>query len=41
MPWKKMLAYITGSVNESLLLRIEYLLEENRGLLNYYHRQAA
>jgi hypothetical protein len=25
-----MLAYITGSVNEDLLRRIEYLLEENR-----------
>ena len=30
MPWKRMLAYITGSVNEDLLRRIEYLLEENR-----------
>jgi len=27
-----MLAYITGSVNEDLLRRIEYLLEENRVL---------
>jgi hypothetical protein len=27
-----MLAYITGSVNEDLLCRIEYLLEENRVL---------
>ncbi len=51
MPWKQMLAYISGSVNEELLRRIEYLLEENRvlrnqgerlgGLLNFYHRQAA
>jgi hypothetical protein len=24
MPWKRMLAYITGSVNEDLLWRIEY-----------------
>jgi hypothetical protein len=30
MPWKRMLAYITGSVNEDPLRRIEYLLEENR-----------
>jgi len=30
MPWKRMLAYITGSVNEDLLRRIEYLLEEMR-----------
>ena len=28
MPWKRMLAYITGTVNEDLLRRIEYLLEE-------------
>jgi putative transposase len=34
MPWKRMLAYITGSVNEDLLRRIEYLLEENRALRN-------
>ena len=27
-----MLIYITGSVNEDLLRRIEYLLEENRVL---------
>jgi putative transposase len=32
MPWKRMLAYITGRVNEDLLRRIEYLLEENRVL---------
>ena len=34
MPWKRMLAYITGSLNEDLLRRIEYLLEENRVLRN-------
>ena len=34
MRWKRMLAYITGSVNEDLLRRIEYLLEENRVLRN-------
>jgi hypothetical protein len=34
MPWKRMLAYITGSVSEDLLRRIEYLLEENRVLRN-------
>src|ERR1039457_6094125 len=34
MPWKRMLAYITGSVNEDLLRRIEYLFEENRVLRN-------
>jgi len=34
MPWKKMLAYVTGEVNESLLTRVEYLIEENRVLRN-------
>jgi putative transposase len=34
MSWKRMLAYITGSVNEDLLRRIAYLLEENRVLRN-------
>ena len=32
MPWRKILAYVTGEVDESLLLRIEYLIEENRVL---------
>jgi hypothetical protein len=30
MTWNKMLAYVTGEIEESLLLRIEYLIEENR-----------
>jgi putative transposase len=30
MNWKRMLACITGSVDEELLLRNEYLLTENR-----------
>ena len=30
MGWKKLLAYITGSVDEELLLRNEYLITENR-----------
>ena len=30
MDWKKILAYITGSVDEELLLRNEYLATENR-----------
>jgi hypothetical protein len=34
-----MLAYITGSVNEDLLRRIEYLLEENRVLRNQLERR--
>ena len=30
MDWKTLLAYITGSVDEDLLLRNEYLVTENR-----------
>ena len=30
MKWKRLLAYITGSVDEELLLRNEYLVTENR-----------
>ena len=32
MDWKKLLAYISGSVDEELLLRNEYLATENRVL---------
>jgi hypothetical protein len=34
MEWKKLLAYITGSVDQELLLRNEYLVTENRMLHN-------
>src|SRR5215467_12984292 len=34
MDWKVLLAYITGSVDQALLLRIEYLVTENRILRN-------
>ena len=34
MDWKKLLAYITGSVDQNLLLRNEYLVTENRILRN-------
>lgn len=34
MPWKRMLAYVTSDIEESLLRRIEYLVEENRVLRN-------
>ena len=34
MDWKTLLAYITGSVDQALLLRNEYLLTENRILRN-------
>jgi putative transposase len=30
MDWKTLLAYISGSVDEQLLLRNEYLVTENR-----------
>lgn len=30
MDWKRILAHISGSVNEALLLRIEYLASEKR-----------
>ena len=30
MDWKQVLAYITGSVDQELLLRNEYLVTENR-----------
>jgi hypothetical protein len=30
MEWKHMLAYITGSVDQELLVRNEYLVTENR-----------
>ena len=32
MAWKKMLAYISGSVDDMLLKKVEYLIEENRVL---------
>jgi len=32
--WKTLLAYVTGSVDEQLLLRIEYLVAENGILRN-------
>ena len=39
MPWKRMLAYVTGEVEESLLLKIEYLIEENRVLRNQIQKR--
>ena len=35
MDWKTLLAYITGSVDQALLLRNEYLVTENRILRNH------
>jgi len=34
MNWKTLLAYITGTVDQELLLRNEYLVTENRILRN-------
>ena len=34
MDWKRLLAYISGSINQELLLRNEYLVTENRILRN-------
>ena len=34
MNWKRLLAYITGSVDQELLLRNEFLVKENRILKN-------
>src|SRR6266849_9458224 len=34
MDWKTLLAYITGTVDQELLLRNEYLITENRILRN-------
>jgi hypothetical protein len=31
MDWKHLLAYITGTVDQELLRRNEYLVAENRG----------
>ena len=30
MPWARLLAYVTGTVNQELLSRNEYLAAENR-----------
>ena len=39
MPWTRMLAYITGQVDESLLTRVEYLIEGNRVLRNQLEKR--
>jgi hypothetical protein len=40
MEWKKLLAYITGSVDQELLLRNEDLVTENRLLRNQLPERA-
>jgi len=39
MNWKRMLAYVTGSVDEELLAQNEYLVTENRILRNQIRRR--
>jgi len=41
MDWKTMLAYVSGSVDEELLLRNEYLVAENRMLRNQIQGRCA
>ncbi len=41
MDWKTMLAYVSGSVDEELLLRNEYLVAENRILRNQIQGRCA
>ena len=41
MDWKTMLAYVSGSVDEELLLRNEYLVAENRILRNQFQGRCA
>ena len=38
MDWKHLLAYITGTVDQALLLRNAYLVTENRILGVFAHR---
>ncbi len=39
MPWKRMLALVTGEIEESLLRKVEYLNEENRVLRNQIQKR--
>ena len=39
MDWRRVLGYITGTVDEELLLRNEYLAAENRILMEQLHRR--
>ena len=41
MDWKTMLAYVSGSVDDELLLRNEYLVAENRILRNQIQGRCA
>lgn len=41
MPWKRMLACVTGEIEASLLARVEYLIEENRILRNQIGRRVS
>jgi putative transposase len=39
MSWKKMLAHVTGEVDQGLLLKVDYLIEENRVLRNQVEKR--
>ena len=39
--WARLLAYVTGAVNQELLLQNEYLAAENRILRAKRHRDCA
>ena len=39
MPWKRILAYATGEIDEMLLRKVEYLIEENRILRSQIDKQ--
>ena len=39
-PWVRLLAYVTGLVNQELLLKNEYLAAENRILRAHFHTVA-
>ena len=39
MPWKRMLAHVTGEIDAELLARVEYLIEENRVLRNQIEKR--
>ena len=41
MDWKQLLAYITGTVDQELLVRNEYVVTENRILRNQLKRRNA
>src|SRR5258708_11012541 len=41
MPWKKMLAWVTGQIDDSLRQKLEFVLEENRVYRALLDRQSS